>query len=164
MSYCDSYERLSSETHSLCGVIAGRRSIRRYRTDEVPAAILQRLLQAAVAAPSAHNRQPWRFTLLPVCGDVVRYVVNRNINYTNICHFHCQFCAFSKGKTSEALRGAPYDLALSEIVRRAREAWARGATEVCMQGGIHPDYTGATYLAICRAVKRAVPLMHIHAF
>ena len=99
-----------------------------------------------------------------VCGDVVRYVVNRNINYTNICHFHCQFCAFSKGKTSEALRGAPYDLALSEIVRRAREAWARGATEVCMQGGIHPDYTGATYLAICRAVKRAVPLMHIHAF
>jgi FO synthase len=99
-----------------------------------------------------------------VCGDVVRYVVNRNINYTNICHFHCKFCAFSKGKTSKALRGAPYDLALSEIVRRTREAWARGATEVCMQGGIHPDYTGATYLAICRAVKQAVPPMHIHAF
>jgi FO synthase len=101
---------------------------------------------------------------LAVCGDVVRYVVNRNINYTNICHFHCKFCAFSKGKTSKALRGAPYDLALSEIVRRTREAWARGATEVCMQGGIHPDYTGATYIAICRAVKQAVPPMHIHAF
>jgi FO synthase len=98
------------------------------------------------------------------CGDVVSYVVNRNINYTNICHFHCQFCAFSKGRTSEALRGAPYDLALSEIVRRTREAWTRGATEVCMQGGIHPDYTGAKYLAICRAVKQAVAGMHIHAF
>jgi FO synthase len=99
-----------------------------------------------------------------VCGETVHYVVNRNINYTNICFLHCEFCAFSKGKTSAALRGAPYDLAISEIVRRTREAWARGATEVCMQGGIHPDYTGATYLAICRAVKRAVPRMHIHAF
>ena len=97
-------------------------------------------------------------------GDVVRYVVNRNINYTNICYFRCQFCAFSKGKTAEKLRGAPYDLALEEVVRRAAEAWARGATEVCMQGGIHPDYSGATYLAICRAVKQAVPELHIHAF
>jgi FO synthase len=99
-----------------------------------------------------------------VSGDVVRYVVNRNINYTNICYFRCQFCAFSKGKTAATLRGAPYDLALEEIARRAEEAWARGATEVCMQGGIHPDYTGATYLAICQAVKRALPGMHIHAF
>jgi FO synthase len=97
-------------------------------------------------------------------GDVVRYVVNRNINYTNICSYRCTFCAFSKGKTHEALRGAPYDLALSEIVRRATEAWERGATEVCLQGGIHPDYTGETYLSICRAIKAAVPDMHIHAF
>jgi FO synthase len=97
-------------------------------------------------------------------GDVVRYVVNRNINYTNICSYRCAFCAFSKGKTHEALRGAPYDLALEEIVRRASEAWERGATEVCLQGGIHPDYTGETYLAICRAIKAAVPDMHIHAF
>jgi FO synthase len=97
-------------------------------------------------------------------GNVVRFVVNRNINYTNICYFRCQFCAFSKGKTNESLRGAPYDLALEEIVRRAKEAWARGATEVCMQGGIHPGYTGATYLAICRAVKQALPQLHIHAF
>jgi FO synthase len=99
-----------------------------------------------------------------VSGDIVRYVVNRNINYTNICYFRCRFCAFSKGKTGEALRGAPYDLALDEVVRRTREAWARGATEVCLQGGIHPDYTGATYLALCRAIKAAVPAMHLHAF
>ena len=97
-------------------------------------------------------------------GDIVRYVVNRNINYTNICAYRCQFCAFSKGKTHEALRGAPYDLALEEIVRRAIEAWERGATELCLQGGIHPDYTGETYLGICRAIKTAVPDMHIHAF
>ena len=97
-------------------------------------------------------------------GDIVRYVVNRNINYTNICAYRCQFCAFSKGKTHEELRGAPYDLAVDEIVRRAIEAWERGATEVCLQGGIHPSYTGETYLGICRAIKAAVPDMHIHAF
>jgi len=94
----------------------------------------------------------------------VSYVVTRNINYTNICYFRCQFCAFSKGKLSENLRGRPYDLALEEIQRRVVEAWERGATEVCMQGGIHPDYTGATYLAICRAVKEAAPKIHVHAF
>src|SRR5262249_3577367 len=96
-----------------------------------------------------------------VSGDAVRYVVNRNINYTNICYFRCKFCAFSKGRTHEDLRGSPYDLALEEITRRAIEAWDRGATEVCLQGGIHPDYTGATYEAICRAIKAAVPDMHI---
>ncbi|QBD83329.1 7,8-didemethyl-8-hydroxy-5-deazariboflavin synthase subunit CofH [Ktedonosporobacter rubrisoli] len=99
-----------------------------------------------------------------VNGDVVSYVVNRNINYTNICYFKCQFCAFSKGKLSENLRGTPYDLGIDEVVRRAQEAWARGATEVCMQGGIHPEYTGATYLQLARAVKGALPNMHIHAF
>jgi FO synthase len=99
-----------------------------------------------------------------VNGDVVTYAVNRNINYTNICGYKCRFCAFSKGKTHEALRGVPYDLDLSEVARRAAEAWDRGATEVCMQGGIHPDYTGETYLELCRTVKEAVPGMHIHAF
>ncbi|HTU53135.1 MAG TPA: 5-amino-6-(D-ribitylamino)uracil--L-tyrosine 4-hydroxyphenyl transferase CofH [Acetobacteraceae bacterium] len=99
-----------------------------------------------------------------VAGEVVRYAVNRNINYTNICYYRCRFCAFSKGKTHEELRGAPYDLALEEVVRRAAEAWERGATEVCLQGGIHPDYTGETYLGICRAIKASVPGMHIHAF
>jgi FO synthase len=99
-----------------------------------------------------------------VNGDRVSYVVTRNINYTNICYFRCQFCAFSKGKLSENLRGRPYDLDLPEIRRRVEEAWERGATEVCLQGGIHPEYTGATYLAICRAIKEAVPGVHIHAF
>ena len=97
-------------------------------------------------------------------GDVVSYVVNRNINYTNVCYFKCRFCAFSKGRLSANLRGRPYDLDLEEIGRRTREAWDRGATEVCLQGGIHPDYTGETYLSICRAVKDAAPAMHVHAF
>ena len=97
-------------------------------------------------------------------GDAVSYVVTRNINYTNVCYFRCQFCAFSKGKASENLRGKPYDLDLDEVTRRVREAWERGATEVCMQGGIHPDYTGRTYLKLCRAVKEAVPEIHVHAF
>ncbi|HET7679246.1 MAG TPA: 5-amino-6-(D-ribitylamino)uracil--L-tyrosine 4-hydroxyphenyl transferase CofH [Xanthobacteraceae bacterium] len=97
-------------------------------------------------------------------GETVTYVVTRNINYTNICSFKCQFCAFSKGKMSENLRGRPYNLSLQEVARRAKEAWERGATEVCMQGGIHPDFTGQTYLDICRAVRAAVPGMHVHAF
>lgn len=97
-------------------------------------------------------------------GDAVSYVVTRNINYTNVCYFKCQFCAFSKGKLSENLRGRPYDLPLDEIAQRVREAWERGASEVCMQGGIHPAYTGAHYLAICRTVKEAASRMHIHAF
>ncbi len=113
--------------------------------------------QAHVMAAADRLRQT-------VAGDTVRYVVNRNINYTNICTYRCSFCAFSKGKTHEALRGPAYDLDHAEITRRAQEAWARGATEVCLQGGIHPDYTGATYEAICRAIKQAVPGMHIHAF
>ncbi len=99
-----------------------------------------------------------------VSGNTVRYVVNRNINYTNICSLRCRFCAFSKGKTAETLRGKPYDLALGEVARRTTEAWQRGATEVCMQGGIHPAYTGETYLALLGAAKEAVPGMHVHAF
>ncbi len=99
-----------------------------------------------------------------VNGDAVSYVVTRNINYTNVCYYRCGFCAFSKGKLSEDLRGRPYDVTVDEIARRAREAWERGATEVCMQGGIHPDYSGQTYLDICRAVKSAVPGIHVHAF
>ncbi len=97
-------------------------------------------------------------------GDEVTYVVTRNINYTNICFYHCKFCAFSKGKVAEELRGAPYDLSIDEIQRRVLEAWERGATEVCMQGGISPRYTGETYLQILRAVKETVPDMHVHAF
>jgi len=97
-------------------------------------------------------------------GGRVTYVVNRNINYTNICYFKCQFCAFSKGKRNEGLRGSPYNLSLDEIGLRTHEAWLRGATEVCLQGGIHPDFTGQTYVDICQAVRTAAPDIHIHAF
>jgi FO synthase len=99
-----------------------------------------------------------------VRGDVVTYVVNRNINYTNICTHACSFCAFSKTSSKAGYRDKPYDLDLDEIAARAREAVARGATEVCLQGGIHPRYTGETYLAILRAVKDACPDLHVHAF
>jgi FO synthase len=99
-----------------------------------------------------------------ISGDVITYVVTRNINYTNVCYFKCQFCAFSKGKMSENLRGKPYTLPLDEIGSRARQAWERGATEVCMQGGIEPSFTGQTYVDICRAVRQAAPGIHIHAF
>ena len=98
------------------------------------------------------------------CGEEVSYVVTRNVNYTNVCYFKCGFCAFSKGKLAENLRGRPYDLAHEEIARRSAEAWARGATEVCMQGGIHPEYSGRTYLDICRTVRNAAPGIHLHAF
>ncbi len=99
-----------------------------------------------------------------ICGDRVSYVVTRNINYTNICYFKCRFCAFSKGKMSENLRGRPYNLDLDTITQRARDAWDRGAVEVCLQGGIHPDYTGQTYLDILGAIKSELPDMHVHAF
>lgn len=99
-----------------------------------------------------------------VVGDGVSFVVNRNINYTNICTFSCSFCAFSKGKTQENLRGRPYNLSFDEIASRAQDAWDHGATEVCLQGGIHPKFTGETYLEICRQIRAAVPQIHIHAF
>ncbi|KXU33842.1 2-phospho-L-lactate guanylyltransferase [Sphingobium sp. 22B] len=98
-----------------------------------------------------------------VAGDVVTYVVNRNINYTNICLYKCGFCAFSKGST-KAERGPAYRLDFEEVGRRAAEAVARGATEVCLQGGIHPDYDGNIYLNVLRAVRAAAPDIHIHAF
>jgi FO synthase len=98
------------------------------------------------------------------CGDTVTYVVNRNINYTNLCTYKCTFCAFSKGKTDEDLRGKPYVLDLAEVARRTEEAWRRGATEVCLQGGIHPAFTGQTYLDVLHAVKEAAPDIHVHAF
>ncbi len=97
-------------------------------------------------------------------GDTVTYVVTRNVNYTNVCYFRCGFCAFSKGKLAANLRGAPYLVPLDEIVRRAREAWDRGAVEICLQGGIHPAFTGDTYADICAAVKRELPDLHVHAF
>jgi FO synthase len=99
-----------------------------------------------------------------VCGDDVSYVVTRNIQYTNVCYFRCGFCAFSKGRLAANLRGAPYLVPNDEIVRRAEEAWARGATEVCLQGGIHPAFTGEYYESVVRAIRDAVPQLHVHAF
>jgi len=97
-------------------------------------------------------------------GEAVSYVVNCNINYTNICQHRCGFCAFAKGRSAASLRGPAYNISAEEVAGRAVEAWSRGATEVCLQGGIHPEYTGRTYLDIVAAVKRAVPQMHVHAF
>jgi FO synthase len=113
-------------------------------------------LGAVLSAADALRRE--------VNGDVVSYVVTRNVNYTNVCYFRCGFCAFSKGRLAADLRGRPYLVPLEEIVRRAREAWERGATEICLQGGIHPAFTGDYYLEVCRALKDAVPGLHVHAF
>ncbi|HUY70859.1 MAG TPA: 5-amino-6-(D-ribitylamino)uracil--L-tyrosine 4-hydroxyphenyl transferase CofH, partial [Gaiellaceae bacterium] len=99
-----------------------------------------------------------------VNGDEVTYVVTRNVQYTNVCYFRCGFCAFSKGKLAANLRGEPYLVPHSEIVRRAVEAWERGASEVCLQGGIHPAFDGDYYVSVVRAIKDAVPDLHVHAF
>ena len=111
----------------------------------------------AVAALADQLRQQ-------VVGDVVTWVHNRNINYTNVCTFKCKFCGFSKGPLSLNLRGTPYLLTLDDIAARASEAWDKGATEVTLQGGIHPDFDGDYYIDVARAVKDAVPQMHIHGF
>ncbi len=99
-----------------------------------------------------------------VNGDEVTYVVTRNVNYTNVCYFKCGFCAFSKGKLAENLRGPAYVVPTDEIVRRAREAWDRGAVEICLQGGIHPGFDGDYYAEVLEAIKREVPGLHVHAF
>ena len=111
----------------------------------------------AVAALADQLRQQ-------VVGDVVTWVHNRNINYTNVCTFKCKFCGFSKGPLSLNLRGTPYLLTLDDIAARASEAWDKGATEVTLQGGIHPDFDGDYYIDVAHAVKDAVPQMHIHGF
>ncbi len=97
-------------------------------------------------------------------GDAITWVHNRNINYTNVCTFKCKFCGFSKGPLSLNLRGTPYLLTLDDIAQRAAEAWEMGATEVTLQGGIHPDFDGDYYIDVTRAVKDAVPGMHVHGF
>jgi FO synthase len=93
-------------------------------------------------------------------GDTVTYVVNRNINFTNICYVGCRFCAFAQRRDDPDA----YFLTLDQVADRAQEAWDWGATEVCMQGGIHPDLAGDYYFALVRAVKGRVPQMHVHAF
>ncbi|MBG0828043.1 bifunctional FO biosynthesis protein CofGH [Planomonospora sp. ID67723] len=93
-------------------------------------------------------------------GDDVTYVVNRNINFTNVCYTGCRFCAFAQRRSD----ADAYTLSLDQVADRAQEGWQAGATEVCMQGGIHPDLPGTAYFDIARAVKARVPEMHVHAF
>jgi FO synthase len=93
-------------------------------------------------------------------GDEVTYVVNRNINFTNVCYTGCRFCAFAQRRTD----ADAYSLSLDEVAARAREAWDVGATEICMQGGIDPQLPGTAYLDLARAVKRAAPDLHLHAY
>ena len=93
-------------------------------------------------------------------GDVVTYVVNRNINFTNVCVKHCTFCAFSRDHREEE----GYFLPMDEVVRRALEAREMGATEVCIQAGLPPKLDGRYYIDLCRAIKAALPEMHLHAF
>jgi 7,8-didemethyl-8-hydroxy-5-deazariboflavin synthase CofH subunit len=109
-------------------------------------------LDALVAVADAQRRE--------TIGDTVTYVVNRNINFTNVCFVGCSFCGFARGA------GAPdaYSLSLDDVVRKAREAWERGATEVCIQGGLPRGLDGFFYRDILRAIKRAIPAMHVHAF
>ena len=97
-------------------------------------------------------------------GDNVTWVANRNINYTNVCTYKCRFCGFSKGPLSLNLRGTPYLLEMDEIADRAAEAARLGATEVCLQGGIHPDFDGEYYIDVTRAVRNAIPDIHVHGF
>lgn len=99
-----------------------------------------------------------------IVGDEVTWVANRNINYTNICTFRCKFCGFSKGPLSLNLRGKPYLLTLEDMAERTIEAAQRGATEVCLQGGIHPDFDGDYYIDVARVIHEAVPDIHIHGF
>ena len=97
-------------------------------------------------------------------GNNVTYVINRNINYTNQCYYKCGFCGFSKGPNSLNLKEKPYSIDIEEVVTRSTEAFEMGASEVCLQGGIHPEYTGEFYLKMVRDIKASVPDMHIHGF
>ena len=97
-------------------------------------------------------------------GNKVSFVKNRNINYTNQCYYKCGFCGFSKGPNSLNLKEKPYSIDIPEIVDRSVEAYEMGASEVCLQGGIHPEYTGEFYMSMIQEIKNAVPDLHIHGF
>ncbi len=145
-------------TPSVAAALAKSREEIALDEDDVTALLTARGPDAhAVAAAADSLRRE-------VNGDTVTYVVTRNVNYTNVCYFRCGFCAFSKGRLAANLRGRPYLVPPEEIARRAREAWERGAVEICLQGGIHPSFTGDFYAEVCEAVKEAVPGIHVHAF
>ena len=101
---------------------------------------------------------------LKINGNKVTFVKNRNINYTNQCYYKCGFCGFSKGPKSLDLKEIPYSLEPQEVVNRAKEAYETGASEVCLQGGIHPNYTGEFYINLVKEIKEVIPDMHIHGF
>ncbi len=139
-------------------ILGGARNGEELGVDEIADLFSARGPEVAVIAQLADELRA------EVNGDVVTYVANRNINYTNVCTFKCQFCGFSKGPLSLNLRGAPYLLTLDDIAERVVEAEAFGATEVCLQGGIHPNFDGEYYVDVIRAVHEAAPNMHIHGF
>ena len=139
-------------------VIAGVRAGQEVGVDEIVTLFGARGPEVrAVAALADELRQA-------AVGDEVTWVSNRNINYTNVCTFKCRFCGFSKGPLSLNLRGDPYLLSLDDIAERTVEAAEAGATEVCLQGGIHPNFDGDYYIDVTRAVKDAVPDIHVHGF
>ncbi len=142
----------------LAEVIEGHRSGQELGHDEIVAMFAARGPEVVAIAEYADDLRRRRV------GDEVTWVHNRNINYTNVCTFKCRFCGFSKGPLSLNLRGTPYLLTLDDIAQRAREAANMGATEVTLQGGIHPDFDGDYYLDVTRAVKDAVPEIHVHGF
>ena len=139
-------------------VLDGVRAGQRAEVDELVTLLRARGPEVAAVARLADELRA------ATVGNTVTYVVNRNINYTNVCTFRCRFCGFSKGKLSLNLRGAPYLLDLPDIVRRVLGAQRKGATEVCLQGGIHPSFDGDYYLTVCRAIHQAAPDIHIHGF
>ena len=139
-------------------VVAGVRAGQEVGVDEIVTLFGARGPEVqAVAALADELRQA-------AVGDEVTWVSNRNINYTNVCTFKCRFCGFSKGPLSLNLRGDPYLLSLDDIAERTVEAADAGATEVCLQGGIHPNFDGDYYIDVTRAVKDAVPDIHVHGF
>ncbi|HET9654295.1 MAG TPA: 5-amino-6-(D-ribitylamino)uracil--L-tyrosine 4-hydroxyphenyl transferase CofH [Kineosporiaceae bacterium] len=139
-------------------VLAGIRAGQELGEAEVVALLSARGPEVAAVAALADELRA------VVNGDAVTFVRNRNINYTNVCTFKCSFCGFSKGPLTLNLRGTPYLLTLQEIADRVREAAELGATEVCLQGGIHPSFDGDYYVEVARAAAAAVPGMHLHGF
>jgi FO synthase len=143
---------------AVADVLAGVRAGEQVGEDEIVTLFSARGPEVAAVAEVADELRR------RVVGDAVTWVANRNINYTNVCTFRCRFCAFSKGPLSLNLRGQPYLLGVEEIQRRVAEAWDGGATEVCLQGGIHPSFDGDYYIDVCRAVVEAAPGIHVHGF
>ena len=149
---------VASPTGRIAEILLGSELGQELGVDEIAALFSARGSDViAIANAADHLRKQ-------VNGDTVTYVANRNINYTNVCTFKCSFCGFSKGPLSLNLRGAPYLLTLDDMAERVREASDMGATEVCLQGGIHPDFDGDYYIDVIAAVHDAVPDIHIHGF